>query len=223
MNVSQAVSSRKTVRAFKPDPVPRAVIEEILTKALRAPSGGNLQPWRMYMMMGKAREDFLKLVEEARQVSPMGEKSEYNVYPPELTEPYRTRRFRVGEQVYASINIPREDKPGRIRQFQKNYQFFGAPVGIMFTMDRQMQQGQWADLGMFMQNIMLLAREYGLHTCAQEAWASWTRIIRDFFQIPQHEMVFCGLAIGYADETAPINTVISERAPLSDFLTVREV
>jgi nitroreductase len=194
-----------------------------LSKALRAPSGGNLQPWRMYMLMGQAREDFLKLVEDARQVSPMGEKGEYHVYPPELTEPYRTRRFRVGEQLYATINIPREDKPGRIRQFQKNYQFFGAPVGIFFTMDRQMQQGQWADLGMFMQNIMLLAREYGLHTCPQEAWSSWSRIIREFFQVPQNEMIFCGLALGYADDSAPINKLVSERAPLSDFLTVREV
>lgn len=222
MNVSEAVVSRKTVRAFRPDPVPRALVEEILTKALRAPSGGNLQPWRMYMMMGKAREDFLKRVEEARQVSPMGEKGEYSVYPPDITEPYRTRRFRVGEQLYATIGIPREDKPARIKQFQKNYQFFGAPVGIIFTMDRQMQQGQWADLGMFMQTIMLLAREYGLDTCAQEAWSSWSRIIREFFSVPENEMIFCGLAVGYADEAAPINTLVSERAPLSDFLTVRE-
>ena len=223
MNVSEAVASRRTIRAFKPDPVPRAMIEEILTKALRAPSGGNLQPWRMYMLTGKALADFLGLVEEARQVSPMGEKGEYNVYPPDITEPYRTRRFRVGEQLYATINIPREDKPARIRQFQKNYQFFGAPVGIIFTMDRQMQQGQWADLGMFMQTIMLLAKDYCLDTCAQEAWSSWSRIIRDFFSVPQNEMIFCGLAIGYADPDAPINALISERAPLSDFLTVREV
>jgi nitroreductase len=222
MNVSEAVASRKTIRAFKPDPVPRAVVEEILTKALRAPSGGNLQPWRVYMLMGEAREKFLGLVEEARQVSPMGEKGEYNVYPPDITEPYRTRRFAVGEQLYATIKIAREDKPGRIRQFQKNYQFFGAPVGLFFTMDRQMQQGQWADLGMFMQTIMLLAREYGLHTCAQEAWSGWSRIIREFFSVPQNEMIFCGLALGYADDGAPINTMVSERAPLSDFLTVRE-
>lgn len=217
MNVRDAILTRKSVRAFISEPVPEATIRDILAVASRAASGGNVQPWRVHVLMGKSREEFLRRIREKRAEAPMGEAPEYNIYPPDLTEPYRTRRFRVGEMMYATVNIPREDKAARIKFFSRNWQFFDAPVGLIFTMDRQMQQGQWADLGMFMQNVMLMAREYGLHTCAQEAWAVWHSVIRDYLKVPDNEMVFCGMAIGYADETAPVNSLVSERAPVEEF------
>jgi len=220
--VSDAIATRKTVRAFRPDPVARATIEEILTLAMRAPSGGNLQPWRVYVLLGAARDALVRRVAEVRKDHPMGSAPEYHVYPPKLSEPYRTRRFRIGEAMYATMGIPREDKMARLRFFSGNWDFFGAPVGLIFTMDRQMQEGQWADLGMFMENIMLLAREKGLHTCPQEAWAVFHQTIRDYLSVPEGEMIFCGMAIGTADETAPVNALTSERAPLSEIATFRE-
>jgi nitroreductase len=222
MQVSEALASRKTVRAFKSTPVDRATIESILTLAARAPSGGNLQPWRVHVLLGGARDELVRRVAEARKTTPMGERPEYHIYPPELTEPFKTRRFRVGEAMYATMAIPREDKMARLKFFSGNWEFFGAPVGLIFTIDRIMQQGQWADLGMFLQSIMLLAREHGLHTCPQEAWAVWHSVIREYLDVPANEMIFCGMAIGHADEAHPVNTLVTERAPLSEWVTVRE-
>jgi len=217
MHVADAIATRKSVRAFKSDPVPRATLEEILTLAARAPSGGNLQPWRVYVLLGDARDELVHRVAEARKTNPMGEPPEYLVYPPNLAEPWRTRRFEVGEAMYALLGIAREDKAGRLSHFARNWEFFGAPVGLIFTINRIMQQGQWADLGMFMQNAMLLARAHGLHSCAQEAWAVWHKLIREFLGVPQDEIVFCGMALGVADETAPVNALISQRAPLEEY------
>ncbi|MEI9989901.1 MAG: nitroreductase [Rhizomicrobium sp.] len=222
MNVSQALATRKSVRAFRPDPVPRATIEEILLKAARAPSGGNLQPWKVHVLLGAARDELVRRAKERMAVNPRGGVPEYHIYPPELTEPYKTRRFQVGEQMYATMNIPREDKRARLAQFVRNWEFFGAPVGLIFSIDRQMQQGQWSDLGGFLQSIMLLAREYGLSTCAQEAWAPFHEVIRDYLKIPPEEMIFCGMAVGHADDAAPINSLVSERAPLSEWAVIRE-
>ena len=223
MKVSEAIATRKTIRAFKSDPVARNTIEEIIALAARAPSGGNLQPWKVYALLGPARDELVRRVAEVRKVHPMGTTPEYHIYPPDLTEPYRTRRFRIGEAMYATINIPREDKLARLKFFSANWEFFGAPCGLIFTIDRQMQQGQWADLGMFMENIMLLAREHGLHTCPQEAWAMFHPQIREYLAIPENEMIFCGMGIGYADETAPVNSLVTERAPAGEYLTVREL
>ncbi len=219
MNVRDAILTRKSIRAFKPDPVSPETIRDILAVASRAATGGNVQPWRVHVLIGEGREELLRRVRAARTQNPMGEPPEYKIYPPELTEPYRTRRFRVGEMMYATVNIPREDKAARLKFFSHNWEFFGAPVGLIFTMDRQMQEGQWADLGMFLQNIMLMAREHGLHSCAQEAWAVWHPVIREYLNVPQNELVFCGMGIGYADETAPVNTLVSERAPVEEFAT----
>ncbi|HEY1638671.1 MAG TPA: nitroreductase, partial [Rhizomicrobium sp.] len=135
---------------------------------------------------------------------------------------YRTRRFRIGEAMYATMGIPREDKRARLAFFTGNWEFFGAPVGLIFTIDRIMQQGQWSDLGMFLQSIMLLAREHGLHTCPQEAWAVWHRVIREYLHVPEDEMIFCGMALGHADESAPVNALASERAQLEEFATIRD-
>jgi len=222
MKVSDAIATRKTMRAFKPDPVSRETIEKIISLAARAPSGGNVQPWKVHALIGPARDELVRRVAEFRKQHPMGTPPEYHIYPPALTEPYKTRRFRVGEMMYATMNIPREDKAARIAFFSRNWEFFGAPAGLIFTIDRQMQQGQWADLGMFLQNIMLLAREHGLHTCPQEAWAMFHPQIREYLSVPENEMIFCGMAVGDADETAPVNTLESERAPLAEYLTVWE-
>jgi nitroreductase len=221
MKVSEALATRKSVRAFKSDPVDRKIIEQMLTLAARAPSGGNLQPWRVYALIGEARDALVARVAEFRKQHPMGEAPEYHIYPPGLTEPYKARRHRVGEMMYETMRIPREDKMARLKFFSGNWEFFGAPVGLIFTIDRQMQQGQWADLGMYMQSLMLLAREHGLHTCPQEAWAMFHRTIREYLSVPENELIFCGMAIGYADETATVNTLETERAPLAEFVTMK--
>jgi nitroreductase len=222
MKVSEAIASRKTVRAFLPRKVPRETLEAILELAGRAPSGGNLQPWRIHLLLDGARDELVRRVAEARATRPMGEQPEYHIYPPELSEPYKTRRFRIGEAMYATLGIPREDKAARLKFFAGNWEFFGAPAGLIVTMDRQMQQGQWADLGMFLENVMLLAREHGLSTCPQEAWAVFHPVIREYLSVPRNEMIFCGMAIGYADESHPVNSLVSERAPLAEYVTVRE-
>jgi len=142
VKVSEAIATRKTIRAFRPDPVPRETIESILTLAARAPSGGNLQSWKVYALLGPARDELVRRVAEARKQHPMGERPEYHIYPPDLTEPYKSRRFRIGEAMYATMGIPREDKAARLKFFSGNWEFFGAPAGLIFTIDRQMQQGQ---------------------------------------------------------------------------------
>jgi nitroreductase len=222
MKVSEAIASRKTIRAFRPDAVPRATIETILALASRAPSGGNLQPWKVYVLLGEARAELIRRVAERRKTKSLGEAPEYSIYPPALTEPYRARRFAIGEAMYGALGIPREDKQARLSFFSRNWEFFGAPVGLIVTIDRQMQQGQWSDVGMFLQNVMLLAREHGLHTCPQEAWAVWHRIIRDYLSVPENEMVFCGMGIGYADDEHPVNALVSDRAGLEEYVIVRE-
>ena len=222
MNVSEALATRKSVRAFTAEPVPRAVVEAILLKAARAPSGGNLQPWKVHVLTGLARDELVRRAKARLAENPRGGVPEYHIYPPHLTEPYRTRRFRIGEAMYGAMGIGREDKLHRLMQFARNWEFFGAPVGLIFSIDRQMQPGQWADLGMFLQSIMLLAREYGLHSCAQEAWAPLHEIIRDYLGIPQEEMIFAGMALGHADAAAAVNTLVSERAPLDEWAVFRE-
>jgi len=209
MNVSEAVAKRTSVRAFRPDPVPGSVVRDILERAARAPSGGNLQPWQVYAIAGPPLAEFKARV----AANPFGEAPEYDVYPPNLWDPFRTRRFKNGEDLYATIAIPREDKPARLRQLAKNGEFFGAPVGIFFCLDRKLGPPQWADLGMYMQNVMLLALEQGLDTCPQEYWARYPQTVGEFLRLPEHLMLFSGMALGYRDASHPINTLVAERDP----------
>ena len=220
MDVRDAVATRYSCRAFLPTPVPLLIVREILNRAARAPSGGNLQPWLVHVLTGE-RLEALKAQLRPRfpEELPRGEGAEYQVYPPNLNEPYYTRRFRVGEQLYASIGIPREDKPARYRQFGRNYLFYDAPVGMFVSLDRIMGAPQWSDLGGFIQNVMLLARAYGLHTCAQEAWTSWHKTVSAFINLPPEHILFCGIALGFADEAAPINQWRAEREPVEVFAT----
>jgi len=217
MNVTEAIDSRMSCRAFLRTPVSATTVRTILETAKRAPSGGNLQPWFVYVLTGASLEEFRASIRAKLPSHPRGEGHEYDVYPKVITEPYLARRFTCGEDLYATIKVPREDKAARIAQFARNYELFDAPVGLFFAIDRQMGFGQWADLGMFMQNIMLLAREFGLHTCAQEAWAAWYKSVGEFLQLPRQLMLFCGMPLGYGDESAPINRLRTARAELNEF------
>lgn len=219
MNVSEAVDSRFSCRQFLDKPVDQAILRDILEKAGRAPSGGNLQPWHLYVIGGKRLTEFKSIVQQKMADSPAGDGAEYDIYPQPLKEPYRTRRFKCGEDMYATVDIARENKPARLQQFARNFDLFGAPVALFIAIDREMGLGQWADIGMYLQTIMLLAREHGLHTCAQEAWATWHKTVGDFVGMPSELMLFCGLAMGYKDDSAPINTLRTDRAPLEETVT----
>jgi nitroreductase len=207
MDVSEAVARRISIRAFRPDPVPGELVAEILVRAAQAPSGGNLQPWRVYGLAGEPLVEFKAMV----AANPFGEAPEYDVYPPNLWEPFRTRRFQNGEDLYRTIGIPREDKPARLRQLAKNGEFFGAPVGLFFCLDRKLGPPQWADLGMFMQNVMLLAVERGLDTCPQEYWARYPKTVANFLGLADDHMLFAGMALGYSDASHPINSLKAAR------------
>ncbi|HUK03307.1 MAG TPA: nitroreductase [Steroidobacteraceae bacterium] len=220
MKVTEAIDSRMSCRRFLDTPVPAGLVRQMLETAKRAPSGGNLQPWFVHALTGAPLAELLALVRAKVAAHPMGEGTEYNIYPPDLKEPYRSRRHKVGEDLYAILGIARDNKPGRLAQYARNFELFGAPVALFFSVDRAMGSDQWADIGMFMQNIMLLAREQGLHTCPQESWAGWYRIVGDYLKLPPERMLFCGMALGYRDESAPVNRLRTDRAPLAEFATL---
>jgi nitroreductase len=217
MDVFDAVASRYSCRAFLPTPVPETTVRDILERAARAPSGGNLQPWRVHALAGKKLEQLKALVRARPELLPRGEGAEYNIYPSNLKEPYKTRRRQVGAALYQSIGVTHEDRAGRYRQYARNFEFFGAPVALFFSIDRSLGPPQWSDLGGFIQTVMLLAREYGLHSCGQEAWTHWHKTVYSFLNLPTEYLLFCGLALGHADERAPINSWRSPREPLEAF------
>jgi nitroreductase len=214
MDVAEAVARRKSIRQFTDEPVDDDVLRELLELAARAPSGGNVQPWRIYVLNGDTMRRFRDVIADR----PIGE-GEYDIYPPKLWEPYRTNRFQLGEQMYATIGIERDDKEGRLAQFAKNGDFFGAPAALFCFIDRGMGPPQWSDLGMFLQTFMLLAQERGIDTCAQEYWSVRHEAVREFVGAPDEELLFCGMAIGHADREHPINALESERMPLDEWAT----
>lgn len=220
MSVSEAVASRRSVRAFTDEPVDRAVLEKVLETAQRAASGGNLQPWRAYVLGDEAMALLrAKVAQRLDGDGPPAPPVEYDIYPPSLWSPYRERRFANGEQLYAALEIPRDDKPARLGQFAKNWDFFGAPVGLMLYVDRGMGRPQWGDLGIWLQSVMLLLREAGLDSCPQEAWSAQHDLVAEVVRPPEELILWSGLAIGYADESAPVNGWRSDRAPLSESVT----
>ena len=214
VTVTEAVLARRSTRAFLPAPVERGLIEEILALAARAPSGGNLQPWRIDAVAGDALDEVRRLARESLAANPKGEPMEIQVYPSPLPEPWRTRRFASGEALYATLGIAREDKVGRLAQFARNFDFFGAPAALLFSIPRLFDRPQWAHLGMFMQNVMLLAEERGLATCPQEAWAALAPTISGFLELPEDHLLYCGMAIGRPDPAHPINGLRTEREPV---------
>lgn len=223
MNVSEAVASRASVRGFRPDPVDGDVIRRVLEKAARAPSGGNVQPWHIDVVGGAALAE-LKAIMQGKLASGFGgEPAEYPIYPAELPSPYRDYRFGVGEDMYRALGIPREDKAARLRWIAENFQFFGAPLALFCTIGRAMGPPQWSDLGMYLQTVMLLLREEGLDSCAQEIWSIYPETIRGFLGTPDSRMLFCGMAIGFKDNEHPVNAMRSSRAPLADFASFRGI
>jgi len=220
MHVRDAVASRYSCRAFLATPVPLSIVRDIVESAARAPSAGNMQPWRVYALAGE-RIDALKALLAPRMATelPKGEGTDYVIYPEPLTEPYRGRRFEVGDLLYRAIGVPREDKPARYRQYARNYSFFGAPVALFFAREKVHGPAQWADIGGFLQTVALLARGHGLHTCPQQAWVSFHRTVRSFLKLPDNLMIYSGMAIGYEDTEAQINSWRSPRADLDSFAT----
>ncbi len=217
MNITDAIKSRISTRAFLDRPVSEETVREVLEVARWAPSGGNLQPWKVHVVMGAGRARLIDTVMKAIGDNPLADEAELAVYPPKLGEPWRSRRFAVGEDMYALLAIPRDDKPARLQWLLKNYQFFGAPVGLFFSLPRQFDKGQWAHLGMFMQSLALAAADKGLATCMQEAWAARAKTVSAFLGLGDDEQLYCGMALGYADPDAPVNKLRSTRAEVDEF------
>jgi nitroreductase len=217
LSVTEAVAARRSTRAFLDRPVAKDVIAAILQASARAPSGGNLQPWQVDVLTGEPLEKLKAMAREGFALGSARDAMELIVYPSPLPEPWRTRRHRSGEALYAAIDIPREDRAKRLAQFARNFDAFGAPAVLFFSIDRIFDRPQWAHLGMFMQNVMLLAAERGLATCPQEAWAAVHRIVSGHLGLPAGRILYCGVALGYADPKHPINALVTEREPLEAF------
>ncbi len=218
-HVDAAITSRRSIRAFLPTPVPREDIEAILSTASRAPSGTNTQPWQVHVLTGAARQRLVDAVlavwndpEQLKQHS-----EEYAYYPTQWTSPYIDRRRKVGWDLYGLLQIGKQDKARMHTQHGRNFCFFDAPVGLIFTIDRSMAQGSWLDYGMFLQNIMVAARGRGLDTCPQAAWTQFHRVIARELNLADTQMVVCGMALGHADPSKVENTLVTEREPVAGF------
>lgn len=216
--VDEVIRSRHSVRAFLTTPVPEATILEILDVAARAPSGTNTQPWQAIVVTGEHKESLSReLIATAQNPEGHRESREYDYYPEKWVSPYLERRRKVGYDLYGLLGIGKSDRTGMERQWARNYEFFGAPVGLFFTIDRIMAQGSWLDYGMFLQNVMLAARARGLDTCPQAAFCNYPRIIAKHLEIPAERMLVCGMALGHADPSAIENTLQTEREPAANF------
>lgn len=217
--VDEAITSRRSVRAFLPKPVPKETVEHLLDVARRAPSGTNTQPWRVRVLSGAAKDRLCKAVLHAHDTEADQHNYSYKYYPAEIPEPYISRRRKVGWDLYGLLGIKKGEREKTHKQHGRNYLFFDAPVGLIFTIDKVLEQGSWLDYGMFIQNVMVAARGQGLHTCPQAAWVQYHRVVIDVLNIPDTEEMVCGMALGYEDESAPENTLRTEREPVSGFAT----
>ncbi|WP_411883624.1 nitroreductase [Polaromonas sp. YR568] len=223
--VDEAILSRQSIRQFLPKPVPREAIAHLLELASRAPSGTNTQPWKAYVLQGASRDSLVSKVCDAHDALHANPalaaeyKEEYDYYPEKWVSPFIDRRRANGWALYGLLGIVKGDKDRMHAQHHRNFKFFDAPVGLMFTLDRAMGRGSLVDYGMFMQTLMLAARGLGLHTCPQAAWNGYAKIILPHIGAGEGEMLVCGMALGYADETAPVNTFRTPRVPASEFTT----
>ena len=216
-SATRIITGRRSIRRFLPDDVPAETLRAILTDAARAPSGTNTQPWKVWCVTGAARDRVSQAVCAAAFA---GERSEeYPYMPSPLPEPYLSRKRQVGYALYELYGIARDDYPARTQAMLRNFEFFGAPVWLFFTMDRDLLHGSWLDCGMFMQNVMLLARDHGLETCPQQAWCEFGNVVHEAVGIPQSEILICGMAMGFADPDAPENKLVSDRIDLDEFAT----
>jgi nitroreductase len=217
--VDEAIRSRRSIRAFLPTPVSQDTVADILAVASRAPSGSNIQPWQAYVLMGDALQRLTSRLLDAFNdpAQRLMHQEEYAYYPREWTEPYQARRRKVGWDLYGLLGIGRADKERMQGQHARNFRFFDAPVGMIFTIDRHLEQGSWLDYGMFLQSVMVAARARGLDTCPQAAFATFHQVIADTLRLPESRMVVCGMALGYADPNAVENQLVTERAPLQEW------
>ena len=217
--VDAAITTRRAVRAFLPTPVPRATIERILEVASRAPSGSNTQPWHVYVLTGEAKSVLSRKLLAAHDDPAERAKhtEEYAYYPLAWRSPYVDRRRKLGWDMYGLLGIGKGDRQRMHAQQGRNYLFFDAPVGLIFTIDRDMEQGGWLDYGTFLQNVMVAARARGLDTCPQQSFTVFHRIIEEHLQMPDYEMVVCGMSLGWADPDAPVNRLVTERVPVAEF------
>ncbi len=220
LDVEEAIASRRSIRAFLPKPVPRELLERVLSVAARAPSGTNTQPWNVYVLTGAAKEALSQRIiaayDDPEQRAAHTE--EYDYYPAQWKSPFIDRRRKVGWDLYGLLDIAKTDKARMHHQHSRNYRFFDAPVGLMFTIDRIMGQGSWLDFGMFLQSVMVTARGFGLDTCPQAAWTPFHRIIMPAIGAPANEQLVCGMALGYRDPDAIENTLVTEREPVANFV-----
>lgn len=216
MTVSDGLMRRVSTRQFLPDPLPRELLREVLDVARWAPSGGNLQPWRVVVITGTEREAVIRLANRL-ELDTSAAVDDRPVYPPKLWEPYRSRRFKVGEDMYALLGIPRSDRQSRLARWARNYEFFDAPVGLFFITDERFGHAQWAHLGMFMLAVALAAYERGVSSCMQESWFVLRAVLKAHLKLASHEMVYCGMALGIADPTADVNHLRSERMAVEEF------
>ncbi len=219
MNVTESVKTRRSIRAFTDQPVDMATLKTILETAQFSPSGGNVQPWSASVLTGEPLRQLIDVVAAKLPEGPAGQSPEYDIYPKNLPEPYRSRRYGVGEALYESIGIPREDKMARMMQMAQNFRAFEAPVCMFVHTPQFMGPPQWSDIGMWLQTIMLLLREAGLDSCAQEAWSLYGAEVREAADIPEDHVFFCGMAIGYRDPAAPANGFSVPRAPVQESIT----
>jgi nitroreductase len=223
LSVDTAIESRFSCRAFLPKPVPRETIEGILRVARRAPSGTNCQPWKVYVLHGASRNSLVEKVcaaHDAIYANPAlaaEHRDAYDYYPEQWVSPYIDRRRENGWGLYGLLGIAKGEKDKMHAQHHRNFQFFGAPVGFMFTLDRVMGRGSLVDYGMFLENIMVAARARGLHTCPQAAWLGYTKIILPHIGAGPNEMLVCGMSIGWADEKEKVNTFHTPRVPVEEF------
>ena len=218
MDVFEAVESRISCRWFLDKPVDQKIVRDLIAKAARAASGGNLQPWRVHALTGTALAEIKRRVaDEIATNDPRHVEAEYPIYPNPMWEPYRSRREQHGVQLYGALGIARDDTQGRLDQYKRNFEFFNAPVALFIAIDRKLGPGQWADLGGYIHALAFLARGYGLDTCPQESWARMHRIVGEFFAMPPEQMLFCAVALGYGDHGHPANSFRSPRAEVGEF------
>lgn len=222
--VIAAITSRRSVRAFLDTPVPRQTIEHILAVSARAPSGTNIQPWQVHVLTGRAKTTLSDKLLAAYDdpLERVKHIEEYAYYPTEWTSPYIDRRRKIGWDLYGLLGIGKSDKLRMHHQHGRNYRFFGAPVGMMFTIDRVLRQGSWLDFGMFLQNIMIAARAYGLDTCPQAAFTPFHRIVTEHIGAAAEQMLVCGMSLGHADPGAVENRLVTEREPVAGFVRFLE-
>jgi nitroreductase len=214
----EAILSRRSVRAFRPDPVPKEMVEELLAVAGRAPSGTNVQPWRVWVLAGEVRDRVsARMVDAYLRGGERRMQAPYNYYPVKWREPYLSRRRKIGWDLYGLLGIGRHEKDRMAAQHARNFRFFDAPVGLIFTIDRDLELGSWLDYGMFLQNVMLAARSRGLDTCPQAAITQAHEILREELQLAESEQVVCGMSLGYARDDAIENTLVTERQPVPGF------